>query len=267
MAEALAAIAQGQNRRVRYGRGSRYLDIQLPCGSAIELVFDVKVALCDVLAIDSSLKARRPARLPVPSEEGQPGMLREYRPRRRLLVFGVGPATVHLTRLAQMSGFETVLYSPDRETIRICEIGGSVAHAIDSTSAIPVFEADANSAIVFMFHDHAWERRLIPKALESATFYVGAMGSRRTHAQRLETLSGQGVDPVQLGRIRGPAGLFSGAKSAPDIAMSILAEIMQLERGMNSSSLIDIGPALAVEAETGIGRQRAWRVGLAFSPL
>ncbi|WP_181176604.1 XdhC family protein [Mesorhizobium sp. B2-4-9] len=239
VAEALSAIAQGQSRRVRYGRGSKYLDIHLPCGSAIELVFDVNVAKADIVAVDRNIRARRHASLPVPDQGGALGeMVREYSPRRRLIAFGVGPATVHLTRLAQMSGFETILYSPDHETIAVSESGGLTALGIESTTAVPDFDADANSAIVFMFHDHDWERRFLPAALDTAAYYIGAMGSRRTHVQRLASLEALGIDPIKLGRIRGPAGLFSAAKSAPDIAMSILAEIMQIERGLNQASLV-----------------------------
>ena len=89
-----------------------------------------------------------------------------------------------------------------------------------------------------MFHDHDWEMNLIPAALDTPAFYIGALGSRKTHNKRLEIFQAHGINPVQLGRIRGPAGLFSGAKSAPDIAMSILAEIVQVERGSNTIELL-----------------------------
>lgn len=238
--EAVSAIEAGKGRRVRYGRGSKYLDIQLPCGSAIELVFDIDVGERDLARIDASMGQREPASLRIPGfiePAADDGMVRWYMPRRRLIVAGVGPAAVLLGRLGQLAGFQTVLHSPDQETRAAVEAEGVPTFAINGVATIPNFQADAKSAIVFMFHDHEWERTLVPAALDTPAFYIGAMGSRRTHRQRLATLEELGVDPSRLGRIRGPAGLFSGAKSAPDVAMSILAEIMQVERSANIENL------------------------------
>lgn len=240
VAEALAAIRLGSNRRVRYGQGSKYFDINLPCGSAIELVFDVGADEDDLQAVDLSLKHRKPASLQVPGNfEGYPDevLIRHYYPRRRLIVAGVGPSALYLAKLGQLSGFECVIFSPDETTRSTAEAEEIRAVAITNVHAVPDFEADKRSAIVFMFHDHAWERTLIPAVLDTEAFYIGAMGSRRTHRQRLEMLESQGVDSIRLSRIRGPAGLFSGAKTGPDIAMSILAEIMQIERSANTKIL------------------------------
>lgn len=240
VAEALAAIRLGSNRRVRYGQGSKYFDISLPCGSAIELVFDVGATEEDLRAVDLSLSHRKPASLLVPGNfEGYPDevMIRHYYPQRRLIIAGVGPSALYLAKIGQLSGFECLIFSPDETTRNTAEAEGISAVAITNVHAVPNFEADERSAFVFMFHDHAWERRLIPAALDTEAFYIGAMGSRRTHRQRLEMLESQGIPSIRLGRIRGPAGLFSGAKAGPDIAMSILAEIMQIERSANAKIL------------------------------
>ncbi|RUM98200.1 XdhC family protein [Pseudaminobacter arsenicus] len=239
VAEALAAIEQGSNRRVRYGRGSKYLDIQLPCGSAIELVLDVNVSEGELAAIDLALARRQAAALRVPGgSEADPheAFIRHYYPRRRLIVAGVGPAAIQLARLGRLSGFESVLFSPDEETRNAAE-GEGVLTVVVGRGTSPDFQADSRSAIVLMFHDHDWEKRLIPAALQTPAFYIGAMGSRRTQRQRMEMLELDGVDPVQLGRIKGPAGLFSGAKTASDVAVSVLAEVMQMERGANVAFL------------------------------
>ncbi len=82
-----------------------------------------------------------------------------------------------------------------------------------------------------MFHDHEWETNLLPLILETDAFYVGAMGSRKTHQRRLDILARFGVEKEKLGRIHGPAGLFESGKSASSIALSILAEIMQANVG------------------------------------
>ncbi len=239
--EALDAIETGENRRVRYGHGSKYLDIRLPCGSAIELVIDVNIKESDLAAIESSLSRRQPTsmRIPTTSTDEYLGLsiTRHYQPRRKLIIAGIGPATVQLARLGQLSGFETVVYTAGPDTQEASESAGITTIELRSTALVPDLQADARSAIALMFHDHEWEVDFIPAALESDAFYIGALGSRRTHHARLQMLSEKGVDPNRIGRIRGPAGLFSGAKSAQDIAVSILAEIMQIERAANFQCL------------------------------
>jgi xanthine dehydrogenase accessory factor len=91
-----------------------------------------------------------------------------------------------------------------------------------------VGDADARTAIVFMFHDHEWELEMMPSALGTSAFYIGAMGSRTTHRLRVRQLAKKGISEAQIDGIHGPAGLFAGSKNAGDIALSILAEIMQL---------------------------------------
>ena len=241
VAEALAAIEEGSNRRVRYGRGSKYFDIQLPCGSAIELIFDVQVSQRELEAVLARLNQRQPACLRVSDEKTARGdnlpVVRRYLPRRRLIVAGVGPAAVLLGRLGIEVGYEVVLYSPDGPTRQALERSGVVTVAIRSAAGAYVFDADLWTAIVFMFHDHVWERDLIPAALATSAFYIGAMGSKSAHRVRLKMLEEMGLHPDEFSRIKGPCGLFASAKSAQSIAISILAEILQLDHSAAHESL------------------------------
>lgn len=230
VAEALDAIAAGGNRLVRYGRGSKYFDIQLPCGSAIELFFDVGIGAKSLIAIDRRLKQRQTAELPIdPDNRFNARMVRLYRPRKRLIIAGVGPATVQLARMARVAGFEVIGWSYDEPTLeRLAGLGASTVR-LTGHGRTPPLEADALTAIVFMFHDHEWEMALLPAALATDAFYIGAMGSHATHRLRLEKLKALGFDRASRERIHGPAGLFAGSKSAGDIALSILAELAQAE--------------------------------------
>src|SRR5208282_6408725 len=123
-------------------------------------------------------------------------------------------------------------YSPDRQTIDAVSPFGVETVWMSSAAVRPKIRADARTAIVFMFHDHEWERDLLPVALATSAFYIGAVGSRATHWTRLQRLAEMGFDPAQLARIHGPAGLFIGVKNATDMALSILAEIAQIERSL-----------------------------------
>ncbi len=229
VAEAQAALQKGEPRIVRYGRGSQYMDIQLPCGSAIDLLFEVHPDPEQLAAVDASLAERRPAMLRIGERCSSPVLpvARRYLPRRRLVVAGTGPAAGVLARLARDAGYATELHSPDGPTREAAEARGVPAASVEPGRH--ALHADRWTAIAFLFHDHEWERDLIPAALVTDAFYIGAMGSRRTHMQRLQMLEGQGIDAGSLARIHGPAGLFAGARSASDIALSILAEIARAE--------------------------------------
>ncbi|WP_439628828.1 XdhC family protein [Shinella sp.] len=251
--EAIAAIQEGESRRVRYGRGSKYFDIQLPCGSAIELVFDVSIADDDLVAIDARLHRRLPAIMHVPSLTDDDGetLTRIYAPRTRLIIAGIGPSAVQLARLSLLTGFEVVLYSPDRETREeVLKTSGVEVVPIPGPASLPTIHADRHTAIAVMFHDHEWETNLLPPILETDAFYVGAMRSRKTHQRRLDILGRFGVAPEKLGRIRGPAGLFESGKSASSIALSILAEIMQanVDASVGTGLLADGGQSQSLPA-------------------
>lgn len=229
IAEAQEALQAGANRLVRYGKGSRYLDIQLPCGSAIELHFDVTLTITGLAKLDRAYRSRTASTLdigPPPGKKG-PVLTRHYRPAPRLLVAGTGAAAVQLLRLGRVSGFETELLSPDAPTRAACDREGLTARPILSTGDVA---ADFRTAFVLMFHDHDWEQDFLTAALASEAFYIGAQGSRSVHASRRQRLLAAGFAATEVARIRGPAGLFHGTKSAYTLAASVLAEIIDAEQ-------------------------------------
>lgn len=259
--EALAAMELGKSRLVRYGRGSDFIDIQLPCGSAIELFFDVDRTQHELTAIDESLHRRQSGRMSICDKSlghfAEP-IVRSYQPRRRLIVAGIGPVAIQLAKLARLASFDVRLHSPDTGTRAAVQDNDIGTITIASTAEVPNFSADRRSAIVFAFHDHEWERSLIPAALHTNAFYIGAMGSRQTHQRRLRMLREDGVDPLLLCRIHGPAGLFSGGKTAPDIAMSILAEVMQVARNKDIPDIefVQSGRSASADLRNGIPLSR-----------
>ena len=81
------------------------------------------------------------------------------------------------------------------------------------------------TGFVFVFHDRDWEDALLPSVLAQPAFLIGAVGSRRTHAQRLERLAVAGVAPDLVARIKGPFGLIPATRDPATLALSILAEV------------------------------------------
>jgi len=227
--EALAAIAEDKSRRLRYGKGSPFFDIQLPCGSAIELVIDVDVSLAEMSAVADAMLRRSTARLSVPDLKGSE-FFRFYFPKRRLVIVGSSPSALFLMKASVVADFETVLYSHDPDTVHSAVKLDIPVKTIVGTGYDFEIRADNRTAIVFVHHDHDWERMLIPKALSTEAFYIGALGSHRTHQRRTDLLRRQGFTTSQIERIHGPAGIFPGGKSGPEVAISIIAEVMQTWR-------------------------------------
>jgi xanthine dehydrogenase accessory factor len=91
--------------------------------------------------------------------------------------------------------------------------------------ALPPLHVDHYTAFVALTHDPKIDDPALLHAFERDCFYIGALGSKKTHARRLERLKGQGVSDADLARIHAPIGLAIGAVSPPEIAVSIMAEI------------------------------------------
>ena len=89
---------------------------------------------------------------------------------------------------------------------------------------------DARTAVVTLTHDPKLDDPALDVALRSPAFYVGALGSRRTHAKRVERLAELGHDAAAIARIAAPVGLDIGAVTAPEIALSIIAQIVARRR-------------------------------------
>src|SRR5690554_245378 len=237
VSEAVAAIGAGYNRQIRLGVGSPYIDIQLPCGAGIDLYIDV--GLCDEKAqqIESCLQSRSPVALDTSISTGKhqvvldsaqamaTGVFRRwYLPRRRLLIFGKGPNTTALASLGTASDYEVEVFSPDRDTREACSREGITAGVLKNLQSPDLPSADADTAAVLLFHEHDWEPSILKALLASECFYIGALGSQKTHEQRIVQLQSLGLGQV-ADRIHGPVGMEIKAKTPIEIAISILAEI------------------------------------------
>jgi xanthine dehydrogenase accessory factor len=98
-------------------------------------------------------------------------------------------------------------------------------------AALAAFAPDRRSAVITLTHDPKLDDPALAAALRSDAFYIGALGSRKTHAARLSRLKEQGFGDAELARIHGPVGLSIGAVSPAEIAVSILADLTQALRG------------------------------------
>jgi xanthine dehydrogenase accessory factor len=223
--EALQAMAAGESRLVRYGRGSKYIDIVLPCGSGLDLHIDIAPDATAIGEAVAALDAREPATLTLHPPGAAP-FERAYVPTLRIMAAGRGPAIAALLDLAASMGFATAALSPEQDVVACAAGRWDEAQGLIRPEDRIEIDGDPYSAFVLMFHDHHWEIALCASAVKTECFYIGAMGSRTTSANRQALLREAGLNLEERARVRGPIGLFPHAKRPGDLALSVLAEIV-----------------------------------------
>jgi xanthine dehydrogenase accessory factor len=152
-------------------------------------------------------------------------------PAPRLLLIGAVHIAQALVPLAAMTGFEVVLIDPRRAFGNQDRFPGATIINEWPDEALRNLRPESRTAVVTLTHDPKLDDPGLDEALKSAAFYIGALGSRKTHASRLERLAALGHGPDALARIHGPVGLNIGAVTAPEIALSIVAELVSARRG------------------------------------
>ncbi|MHB1104178.1 MAG: XdhC family protein [Devosia sp.] len=247
---ARATIRDGSNVLRRYGRGSPYIDIRLPCGSGIDVYFDQSIPDDMLFEMEARQRRREPfvietdlsaggsrlvqlqaATLDRTGRTGE--MFRNLvQPAVQVQVWGAGYGAVQLARLIAALGGHVELYAPDGLTVGAAATFGLAADLISHDEPhLPA--ADPWTATALCFHDHDRELPILGHVLGGPSFYVGAVGSKRVQAQRLEALRRRGFSPRQLARITGPAGHIRGARSATELAVGIYSQILETARAEN----------------------------------
>ena len=239
-AEVAPLIAAGRDQLIRFGKGSCFLDIRFPCGGGVDLLVHVAPD-AELLNTARELFARReafgidfdPQHSTARISDGAPtatgwheGLFRRrYLPRTRLLLVGRGPDLEAMARIGAAAEFELHLATPDENMARALA-GLHVPVELLKTPAHPLeLPIDRWTATVLLFHEHEWEHAILARAAAADGFYIGALGSVKTHVLRRERLAAMGLPVAQIDRIRGPIGLVDRAREPGVLAISVLAEI------------------------------------------
>ena len=256
--EALEAIEDGAPRLLEYGvsDGDAFA-VGLACGGKIRVLVEpvgAKAMPFDVLGdLVRARAARQPVAYQVPLsggvgrlvtggyadrfrmdrsgvEEDGDTFVAIHNPPLRLVIVGAVHIAQALVPMAQVAGFDAVVIDP-REAF------GSQARFPDAQvindwpdAAMDTVGVDTRSAVVLLTHDPKLDDPALHIALRSDAFYIGALGSKRTHASRVARLEEAGFTAADIARINGPVGLDIGAASPPEIAVSILSQMIQALR-------------------------------------
>src|SRR5580698_5640278 len=157
--------------------------------------------------------------------------LHAYNPPLRLIVVGAVHIAQALVPFAVPCGFAVTVVDP-RRSFASDERFPNVEVSTDwPDEALDKLAPDSRTAVVTLTHDPKLDDPALDRALKSPAFYIGSLGSRRTHAARLKRLRELGHGENALSRIQGPVGLNIEAVTAPEIALSIIAELVAVRRG------------------------------------
>lgn len=153
----------------------------------------------------------------------------------RMIIVGAVHISQSLAPMAALAGFEVTVVDPRGAFATATRFPGVSLSSEWPDEAMEKLAPDARTAVVTLTHDPKLDDPALDVALRSEAFYVGALGSRRTHAKRLERLKALGFDEAALKRIHGPAGLDLGGRAAAEIAVAVLAEAIAASHGKSET--------------------------------
>lgn len=261
--EAMEALQDGKPRLLTYGVADDLaFEVGLACGGTIRILVepigpDAPALHPDMLA---DLVAARAARQPLalltdldsftrqlvgpdalgladrfradrsgPDEAGQ--MITVHNPPLRLVIVGAVHIAQALVPMARLAGYDPVVVDPRDAFASDARFPGVTLLRDWPDEALDALGPDARTAVVTLTHDSKLDDPAIIAALRSDVFYLGSLGSTRTHAKRLDRLRSEGLTDTDFARIHAPVGLNIGARTPSEIAVATLAQITLALRG------------------------------------
>lgn len=162
------------------------------------------------------------------SHDGQ--FINIHNPPLRLVIIGAVHIAQSVIPIAQQLGYDVTVIDPRGAFATGARFPGIALHAEWPDEIIPQIGLDHRTAMIALTHDPKIDDPSLFAALKSDVFYIGALGSKKTQSSRAQRLKDAGFTEEQIARIHGPIGLNIGAKGAPEIAISIMAEMTRTLR-------------------------------------
>jgi xanthine dehydrogenase accessory factor len=160
-------------------------------------------------------------------------MQTSYGPRWRMVIIGAGQLSLYTADFALASDFEVIVIDPREEYAEGLNRDDLIFHKGMPDDVLLEIGVDQHTAVVALTHDPKLDDMALMEALKSPAFYVGALGSRKNTQKRKERLLEFDLNQAQVDRLHGPVGLYIGALTPPEIAVSILAEVVAVKYGIS----------------------------------
>jgi xanthine dehydrogenase accessory factor len=253
------AIALALPQRVKYGvTAEDAFRFGLPCGGTLELVLEplgpqsqLVPLLERVLAGRQTVRRLDMASGAVTLEDGDgrdvlratdSELVSVHGPRLRLLVIGAGQLTHYVAQMALACDYSVTICDPREEYADGWLVPGTELVRTMPDDTVIAMKPDRNTAIIALTHDPKLDDLALMEALRSDAFYVGAIGSQKNQAARKVRLLEFGVSAEQMTRLHGPVGLKNGARTPPEIAVSIMAELTGAKYGYVIPTPVALAP-------------------------
>jgi xanthine dehydrogenase accessory factor len=240
----------------------------LPCGGTLELLleYDPDAGALDqlVAALEGGRLMRRTVQLadgsvtlaeaqaPQELQLGEGALVNTFGPEYRMLLIGAGQLTEYLATMALFSGFAVTVCDPREEYRGAWSVPGAKVVGDMPDDVVLAFRADRRSCVIALTHDPKLDDLALLEALKTDAFYVGAIGSRRNNEARHQRMIEHfELTPADLQRLRGPIGIYIGSKTPPEIAVSIMAEVLAVKNGVTLPRDMEVAQAKNLRAVQG----------------
>jgi xanthine dehydrogenase accessory factor len=245
-------LALQKPERLKYGISAEEANrFGLPCGGTIELVMEPIDERSRIEELADAVKGGHRVRRTLDLDEGSVTlddanafdrhgealtltdhtMATLHGPSWRLLIIGAGQMTMYLAQMAQALDYSVIVCDPREEYTAQWHVAGSTLTTEMPDDAVIAMKPDAHSAVVALTHDPKLDDLALMEALKGDAFYVGAIGSKKNQDKRRARLLEFDVTAEQIDRMHGPVGLKNGARTPPEIAVAILAEMTAVRYG------------------------------------
>lgn len=244
------AIPSGPPQFTKYGVSADEAHrFGLPCGGTLELLLEFDPDTDSLATLVEWLDAGRLVQRSVQLDTGAAALalaeapealsvdaqrlVSTFGPEYRMLLIGAGQISEYLATMALFSGFAVTVCDPREEYRGHWNVPGARVVNDMPDDVVAAFQPDARSCVVALTHDPKLDDLALLEALGSPAFYVGGIGSRRNNAARhARMVEHFGQTEQSLARLRGPLGIYIGSKTPPEIAVSIMAEVLAVKNGV-----------------------------------
>jgi xanthine dehydrogenase accessory factor len=234
---AKTALTTGRAIALRYGIGSPFFDLKLPCGGGLSILLipnPDRMLLTQVLQFGTE---RQSVSLSVGLQDGdlmisdtpQPGrLIIKLEPELRFWVYGHGVEALSFALMTQAAGYDVTLFGQESLQSDLSRIGPLNIQTVTSFRTYTCPKPDSRTAITLFFHDHENEARLLSQFLPTDAFFIGAQGSLRARTRLLADLAALDVTPEHLSRLRPTFGLIPSCRDPRTLAVSVMAHVLSV---------------------------------------
>ena len=232
----------------------------LPCGGTLELLLEYDPAPDSLATLITALEAGRlmqrsvrladgavtlsPAAAPTELVVDAERLTNTFGPEYRMLLIGAGQLAEYLATMALFNGFAVTVCDPREEYRGSWNVPAATVVSDMPDDVVLAFNPDRRSCVVALTHDPKLDDLALLEALNTDAFYVGGIGSRRNNeARRARMIEHFDQTEESLARLRGPIGIYIGSKTPPEIAVSVMAEILAVKNGVTLPRDMEVAQA------------------------